>query len=139
MVPDPVCVEDCRAWLNRAAEDLATARILLRSTPVGIRPILFHCQQAIEKALKAFLTWHDVPFRKTHDLARLGKQCLTIESALEPIVTEAEVLSAYAWRFRYPGAPYEPTLEEAQTAFSLAEETVNAILSRLPAETHPSL
>ena len=24
----------------------------------------FHCQQAVEKALKAFLIWHDRPFRK---------------------------------------------------------------------------
>jgi HEPN domain-containing protein len=44
---------------------------------------MFHCQQAAEKALKAFLTFHDQPFRKTHDLASLGKQCANIDATLE--------------------------------------------------------
>jgi HEPN domain-containing protein len=29
---------------------------------------VFHAQRAAEKAMKAFLAWHDVPFRKTHNL-----------------------------------------------------------------------
>jgi HEPN domain-containing protein len=35
----------------------------------------FHCQQAVEKTIKAFLTWHDRAFRKTHDLVELGAEC----------------------------------------------------------------
>jgi HEPN domain-containing protein len=33
----------------------------------------YHCQQACEKALKALLAWHDVPFRKTHSLEEVGE------------------------------------------------------------------
>jgi hypothetical protein len=37
------------------------------------RAAVFHCQQAAEKALKGFLAWHDVPFRKTHTLKRAAR------------------------------------------------------------------
>jgi hypothetical protein len=40
--------------------------------------ITFHAQQLAEKALKGFLTWHDQPFRKTHDLVEIGEQCVTL-------------------------------------------------------------
>ena len=47
-----------------------------RSTWLPIPPLiedaLFHCQQAAEKAMKAFLTAHDTAFRKTHDLDELA-------------------------------------------------------------------
>jgi hypothetical protein len=36
--------------------------------PAFVEDVLFHCQQTVEKALKAFLAWHDRPLRKTHDL-----------------------------------------------------------------------
>jgi len=39
----------------------------------------FHAQQAAEKSLKAFLYWHEVPFRKTHELEELGRAGLEIE------------------------------------------------------------
>jgi HEPN domain-containing protein len=33
---------------------------------------LFHCQQAAAKAIKAFLTLHQIHFQKTHDLCALA-------------------------------------------------------------------
>jgi HEPN domain-containing protein len=30
---------------------------------------VYHCQQAVEKALKAFLTYHDTEFEKTHGIS----------------------------------------------------------------------
>lgn len=35
--------------------------------------IVFHSRQAAEKAMKAFLAWHDAPFRKTHNIEELGQ------------------------------------------------------------------
>jgi hypothetical protein len=43
------------------------------------------------------------PFRKTHDLAEIGRQCAAIDVSLEPLLKRAESLTAYAWAFRYPG------------------------------------
>jgi HEPN domain-containing protein len=56
---------------------------------------------------------------------------------LEELMSRADALTKYAWRFRYPGAPYEPTLDEGRTAFNLAREVIDAILDRLPLEVRP--
>jgi HEPN domain-containing protein len=56
---------------------------------VRIRSILCYCRQAVEKSLKAFLTWHDEPFAKTHDQPRLGQRCVDINPSLEALLKGA--------------------------------------------------
>jgi HEPN domain-containing protein len=134
---DPVRVTDTRAWLAKATNDLSVVAIVLSADPPQQEDAMFHCQQAVEKAFKAFLTWADVPFRRSHDLQEVGNQCATIDPSLQPIVDRAAPLSNYAWQFRYPSAAASPTHEEATEALALAREAVAAITVRLPAETHP--
>lgn len=55
-------------WLTRARSDLALAR-MTKTRAVLYEHLCFHAQQASEKALKAVLGSHGVPFPKTHDLA----------------------------------------------------------------------
>jgi len=45
--------------------------------------VVFHCQQAAEKALKARLVRFDVPFRKTHNLEELGAACIALDASLQ--------------------------------------------------------
>ncbi|WP_438317052.1 HEPN domain-containing protein [Candidatus Caldatribacterium sp. SIUC1] len=97
----------------------------------------FHAQQAGGKALKAFLSWHDVPFRKTHDLSVLGQQCLAIDRTLEDLCWRAAQLTVFAWLFRYPGEVEEPPLGEARGDLALAREVYEAVLARLPEEARP--
>ena len=137
MPPDPVKRENTRAWLAKADTDIRSAVADLSVTPPIIEDVLFHCQQAAEKALKAFLTWHDRSFDKTHDLERLGLDCISIDVDLVSLLDRAKELTRYAWMFRYPGAPYNPTGEEANEALALAREVVGAVLSRLPSEVRP--
>ena len=61
--------DETAAWLNRARRDLGGAAILISGE--SFAAALFHCQQAVEKALKVFLTFYQIPFRKTHDLGDL--------------------------------------------------------------------
>jgi HEPN domain-containing protein len=98
---------------------------------------VFHCQQAAEKALKGFLTWHQVPFRKTHNLEEVGEQCLRLDPTLKDLIDRAAPLTEYAWKFRYPGEPGAPTAEETQEAFSTVREVYAAVLGRLPSEARP--
>jgi HEPN domain-containing protein len=137
MPPDPVRAADAGAWPAKAARDLRRVGLLLAAEPPDPEGGLFHSQQAAEKALKGFLTWHDVPFRRVHELDELGEQCVGIDSSLAELMSRADALTKYAWRFRYPGAPYEPTLEEGRTAFNLAREVMEAVLDRLPLEVRP--
>jgi HEPN domain-containing protein len=138
MVPDPGRVRDARAWLVKAAEDLRGAAHGLEARPPLVGDVLFHCQQAAEKSLKAFLAWHDTPFRKTHSLEELGEQCARVDSTLAPIVDRAVPLTEYAWKFRYPGEPEEPPGQEAEEALRVARELWEAVLDRLPVEAHPA-
>jgi HEPN domain-containing protein len=99
--------------------------------------IVFHCQQAAEKTLKAFLVWHDRPFRRIHDLVELGQQCVALDASLEPLLRRAAPLTEYAWKFRYPGESEEPSKEEAEQALGVAREVHGAILACLPATVRP--
>ena len=137
MPHDPVRVDDTKAWLVKANQDLHGAQVDLAATTALVEDALFHCQQAVEKAWKAFLTWHDRPFRRTHDLKELGSLCAQLDSTLETLSDRASPLSAYAWRFRYPGAHARPTLEQAQETHALARDVVETVVSRLPAEVRP--
>ncbi len=135
MPPDPVRIEDTRAWLARADADLRAAANAVSADEPVLGDAVFHCQQAAEKAMKAFLTWHDVPFRKTHDLGVLGGQCVELEPALSDVLRRAAPMTEYAWKFRYPGDVFEPLMGEVNSALGLARAVVSEIRSRLPLDT----
>ena len=137
MPHDPVRVEDTRQWLAKVAIDLRAAEIDLSASPPLVEDVAFHCQQAAEKALKAFLVWHDVPFRKTHSIEEIGEACLTIDETLRDLVDRAVPLTEYAWRYRYPAFPEPPSQEDAQDAFAIARQVRDAVLSRLPDDLQP--
>ena len=71
---------------------------------------------------------------KTHDLRELGKACAGVEPGLTPLLEEAAPLTWYAWKFRYPGAPEEPSETESREALTTARKVVAAILLALPEE-----
>ena len=99
---------------------------------------LFHAQQCAEKTLKAFLTWHQTPFQKTHDLKDLKHLCAPIVTTPVAQLEGIESLTKYAWRFRYPGAPYEPQREEAEDAMGMASRLLEAINTQLQIEFNRS-
>jgi HEPN domain-containing protein len=134
MTPDELLRKEAAKWLRQAAKDRNAAEILLRPEPSRS---VFHSQQAAEKAVKAFLTFHHVPFRKTHDLADLGSQCASVDPSLEAILREVADLTDYASAFRYPDAPYEPGAEEAAGALATAIKLCNEIEGRLEGIEEP--
>jgi HEPN domain-containing protein len=137
MPHDPALIGEVRAWLSKAAKDLAAAEYELKAEPPFADDIVFHAQQAVEKTLKAYLSYNQVPFRKTHNLVELGHACAQIDQRLEPLLRRAAPLSEYAWKFRYPGDPHEATSEEAADALVAAQEVFETILDRLPPEARP--
>jgi HEPN domain-containing protein len=134
MPPDLARTEDTRAWLDKAADDLRAGAHSLTADPPLAFDVSFHAQQTCEKALKAFLAWHDRPFRKTHNLEEIGEVCLAIDASLRSIIDRAAPLSEYAWRFRYPGDANDPTPGEAEAAMSIARAVFQAVIDRLPAD-----
>src|ERR1039457_3309856 len=98
MMPEQSRRDETGRWLAQAAKDLNAAQLL--AAPEPSRSV-FPSQQAAEKSVKAFLTFHDVPFRKTHNLNELGEQCAELNPALAPFLQAASDLTDYAVMFRY--------------------------------------
>jgi HEPN domain-containing protein len=123
--------QEVQAWLQKADNDLRSARVDLAAEPPLIEDALFHCQQAAEKAMKAFLTAHDTTFRKTHDLDELASACEQIDASLKDALNPARDLTVFAWEFRYPGSDQVPPEAEAHDSLLLAQAAVDAIRERL--------
>ncbi|MBI4659108.1 MAG: HEPN domain-containing protein [Verrucomicrobia bacterium] len=64
---DPAASE-AKAWMVKAWRDLETARRAAAGQPPFYDVAVYHCQQAAEKAVKAFLVHHGKPYEKTHDI-----------------------------------------------------------------------
>ncbi len=82
----------------------------------------YHCQQAAEKMLKAWLTAQEVVFPKTHSLEDLLVLCVPSVAAFAQFGGHCEELTPLAHEFRYPGDIAEPDTKQAARALTLAEE-----------------
>ena len=129
MLPD-ARDREVSAWLARARQDLRAAEVDLRAEPPLLGDAAFHCQQAVEKALKALLARHSRPFRKTHDIGELAAACLEHEPSLESLLRRSAPLTEYAWRFRYPGEIFEPGRAEVDEALGIAGRVVDEVAAR---------
>jgi HEPN domain-containing protein len=138
MALDPAKVDLCREWFTIAASDLRASRILAATKPALLEQALYLCQQTSEKALKGFLTWHDVPLVKTHDLAALAQRCAEIDPSLRVLVSQLAGLTAYGSFYRYPGgSEIHPTADDADHATEAAADAMRIVLARLPPEVAP--
>ncbi|MBA4394903.1 MAG: hypothetical protein C0407_15230 [Desulfobacca sp.] len=53
-----------REWMNKAERDIGMAELALVNKPEYTDAICFHCQQAAEKYLKAYLVFLNIRFEK---------------------------------------------------------------------------
>ncbi|MGI8551104.1 MAG: HEPN domain-containing protein [Dehalococcoidia bacterium] len=118
-------------WIAKAEQELQGAE---RSNQPPALPgiVAYHCQQAMEKALKGFLLWRDEPFRKTHELKELVQQCAAVDATFIQLEATAAELGPYAVQFRYSGSDAEPTPALAARALHLALDAVDFVKMRLP-------
>lgn len=59
----PEDLEEVQAWMTKAAHDLRAAAHLLQVEEPLRDIVVYHCQQAMEKALKGYLTFEKSPSR----------------------------------------------------------------------------
>ncbi|MCD8481578.1 MAG: HEPN domain-containing protein [Verrucomicrobia bacterium] len=89
-------------WLILARQDLDAAERLLQNPPLP-SVVAVHCQQCVEKCLKALLEHHQIHVPRTHDLvhlARLSYQFFKDNLELDPDILTA--LSTVYLDCRYP-------------------------------------
>ncbi len=91
-------------WIAKAENDRATAERELRAaTEQNFDAVCFHCQQCVEKYLKARLHEAKIAFPKTHDLSTLLELLLPVEPSWRRLRTNLQQLTTFAVSYRYPG------------------------------------
>ena len=116
-------------WIEKADHDLIAADILIQSNPIILDIACFHCQQAVEKYLKAFLVYHNHDFIFTHNLDYLIQQCSSISSDFVDL--DMGNLGLYAIRARYPHDHTAPDLLEATVYYQIASNIKQLVLNKI--------
>ena len=119
-----------REWAKKGEDDLTNAKVLLREGGT-IDAVCFHCQQAVEKYLKAFLVYHKLPARKIHSLVALAKQGAGKNRKLVEFMENYKILEAYYIESRYPPDVRVYQQAEGKEALALAEEIIKFIKDSL--------
>jgi HEPN domain-containing protein len=128
-------VDAAKILAVKAEEDWTVAEVCLRERlPVSV--LCFHCQQAAEKLLKAYLTLLDMDFPWTHDLQPLLRLAGLSASHLDAFREPLEGFSGYAVRLRYD-VDVSLSREEAAAAFETVGRLRAAIHALLPPEARP--
>jgi len=118
-----------RPWVRKADEDLAGARALALQKPPLRDLVCFHCQQAVEKYLKALLQELSVPTPRTHDLDSLLAMLLIHDPTLAPFQRRVDALTTFAVDYRYPIT--RATQRQMRSALKTAERMRAEIRTRL--------
>ena len=114
-------------WLDHSRKDLDSAEFLTRMMPEPLEIICFHCQQSVEKAMKAYLSFINLRPPRTHDLDELIEMCNNNEiMSLRDITIP---LNDYSVMVRYPS--HEKLNQDDKNQAINAAKTVLALIMQL--------
>ena len=120
-----------REWFQKADEDYGFASSVIEDSPYYAQ-ICFHYQQAAEKYLKAFIVFHELEFKKIHDLVVLLNSCCSKEPSLSELEKDCNFLNGFYNDTRYPVHWFTNyTKDEALKAQQAALNIANIIKKQL--------
>lgn len=119
-------------WLRVAERDRKMVLACMASDPPLYDGAAFHCQQAVEKLLKGFLTLAGRRGGKTHSLEQLGTLAQANFPDIAELVAAAYGWSKWAWVYRYPEEDAPPQPDEAEIRVAL--DVIDRQAARLRAE-----
>lgn len=115
-------------WIEKAEEDRLVVHQLMEANSSAMGAIGFHCQQAAEKFLKAFLIFHGIEPPRTHNIEFLLKQCSEIAvnfTSINPLN-----LTDYGVEARYPGDFLEPSAMELKGLIEMVDQIREIVLDK---------
>ncbi len=125
-------LEMARQWLAKAKNDLLNADNNLKSEIIPFDTVCFHCQQAAEKLLKAYLVGNGKEYPFTHDLFMILEKVLPLNTDAEALRDSLSILIPYAVEVRYPDDWYMPSDEDAKEAREAVRKVLNWLENALP-------
>ena len=124
-------LELIKLWIIKADHDLGTAEIILLHLPKYKDILCFHCQQAVEKYLKAYLTFFDEEIPKTHNLMTLLELLRERDAFSKDYYEKARQVNSFAVEIRYPEAISKFEKIEGEKPIAIAKEFRKIILQKL--------
>ena len=125
-MPDSIVPAD---WMAKAQADLRAAGVLRLAAPPLLEQAVYMAAQAAEKALKALLIKHGVPYRVYgHDVPSLMKAASAIEPSLSTFAPRLANFSTYNVETRYPiFQPFTVTEAQVDKAIAVTQELMAAL------------
>ena len=122
-------MQELEQWLRIAKEDMLAAKSLIKIELFSA--VTYHCQQAAEKALKAYLVFKKQPVIKTHDLIKLLELCMKLDRDFQKKFDAADYINPFSSKFRYPTEFDIPDLAEAELTIKHAESILKFVLKKI--------
>lgn len=124
-------LKEYKIWLEKANDDLKWTKANLKEEVYY--GACFTAQQAVEKALKAYLLYKQGRFDKVHDLKTLLDNCATYDQDFTQYQTRIVKLSFYYMQTRYPDISEidKFTEEEAKQALAVATEFIEFATNKI--------
>ncbi len=122
---------DAQILIQKAEKDLNIAKSLSIENHDFLEGICFHCQQSVEKYLKAFLVCNNQEINFTHDITAVLSDCHKIDIDFNKL-KELNIsnLTNYAVIVRYDDI-IEPTLDDAKEAILIAEKVKLFVIEKI--------
>jgi len=125
-----------RLLVRKAESDLADVRrTLVSEGPYDTG--LFHCQQAVEKYLKALLVVHNVNYPRIHDVTELGNLCREFCPALQTLPFSISEFNPFAVTIRYDDWDEEVSLALLEEMSDKCNQVRAIIIDVLPETVKP--
>ena len=123
--------DEVKEWLIKAESDFRVIEheLKLPDDEIVKDAVCFHCQQAVEKYLKAFLIHHKIHYEKTHNIEYLLVECGKIDDDFKDI--EVKDISRFAVIIRYAEDFYIPDMEEVKFYHGLTKQIKEMVFTKL--------
>jgi len=123
--------DEIRQWIRKGDHDLGTAKLTYLHIPEYLDTVTFHCQQAVEKYLKAYLIFQSSIFRFSHDLICLLDLITLKDSDFESYYDSLSELQGYAVGVRYPNETIYLSNEKVEKAMVTAKNVSEFVTRRI--------
>jgi HEPN domain-containing protein len=128
-VPD---ISEAQTWINLANRDHIVATHLKETLkPMPVEVVCFHCQQTVEKALKAVLAYYEDEIPKTHNIRLLAELCSKHNKEILIDNNIVDTITDYAVITRYVEDRRDYTEDTANFALNQASKTIENVKQAL--------
>jgi HEPN domain-containing protein len=120
-----------KQWISKGDHDLGTAKVTYFHIPEYLDTVTFHCQQAVEKYLKAYLIFQSATFKFSHDLVYLLDLITQLDQDFEYYYDMVSALQGYAVEIRYPNETIYLSNEKVETALVTARDIRDFVTKKM--------